>query len=308
MRLLYRYNKYGLSLETGEKYYCVPSDNLAYINGGLRYISDLTDISDETAGIYDPSYSYTGLLYDDLTNGDSFYRFMQLGGIYQSVWGTYGTSTPGTSVTIIDRVYSTTSKTIYLFIIADNYFNVYLNDTEIITTLPNPASLPSTDDSTMFFHVHIFPITINAGYNDFKFVAYQGQSASSNALGVLLLENTISEILGTSTPPFTYLAESSWDILYTSNSAITEGIYFNYGTTTIAIGNYLGITPITDAPPSEVVSWEVDWGDGSATETGSSIIDLVYQYSSTGTYTVTYTLYLTSGSPKEYSVEITVTS
>lgn len=292
-------SEYSITINTGEKYYCYPYDNSTnYLILSVQYIGNISDIN----GQYYPQTSYNSKRQDTMTTGDSFYRCMAKFGNYQSIWIKEGQSNYGESATIIKRFHSDITKTVYICIMADNYFNIYKNNNAYIISGQNNSNL-------YFRNLHIFPITLDQGYTELKFVGIQHANESDNALGVLVLDNTIEQILGTNynNNDFVYLPQNQWNILYTSNSAITDGVYFNYGTTTINLTNYLGITPSTDAPPSIISSWLVQWGDGTQQSgTGSSLPDLQKQYSTTGIKTVNYYVYLTNSTVISNTINITV--
>jgi hypothetical protein len=293
MKILHTYNKYSLSLKTGEKYFCVPMDNVRYIDHGLKYLGNLADITD---GYYDSEATiskYPSLQYVPLSNGMAFYRCMATGTKFRSVWGTDTLmDAPGSSVTIIYRGFSAVQKTVYLLIFADNYFKIYHNDmNNPIIEMKLDNTINGVHPPSAFECLNIFPVTLNEGYNTFKFVGVQGYTSiygNYNGLGVLVLDNAISDILNVNFP------QSRWNVLYTSEIAITVGIYWKYEVTVIPIYNYLGVTPIINCPPNIIEGWTMDWGD-STTSSGVIISDLSHKYATAGIKNIVMTVTLSSG-------------
>lgn len=200
-------------------------------------------------------------------------------------------------------------KYVVVGIIADNYFELYLNSVKVAYSTGN--------DLDAFKYTHIFKVYVNDGNNVFTF--YQYDSGVEKVLGIIIWDDTLDEVItGTSIKE-----QLDWDVLWSTEDIIGTVIYDcpeGYTSDTENqkcwkiddINNYIHSTDQVyfsfSGLPTNISSstyYRIEFGDDNFDIGTSFPGSFIHDYSSTGTYTITLTIIASDG--KRYVSTKTIT-
>jgi hypothetical protein len=297
--LIYLYADPQLEIFTGEVKTAVEAIHNVYQTLGLRYLPDVTKINTETAGLYDAVYNYTGQIFkSEAETNNVLYRFMYYTP-YRSVWSS---SSGDTSYTLLKYFQFKNTKDVCIGIIGDNFFNIDVekDGTSVMHIECDPTPGGGTLYLDRYFkYSHLFPLTVERG--SYKFIFRADNLGGPQSIGVIIWDLSLFNydsatfpngpmeyLIGDLTSPYSTpypTPKSNWAgrILYSSEEAITFGIYMASGTT-IHVDNYLGVEYILEGIYT-YKSWIITWGDTSSSS-GTTVASVKHKYASTGNYTV----------------------
>ncbi len=225
MRILYRYKKCGCDLDNiiqmlytedptiiNADYCTAPSWNNVYLTSGL---------------LYHPTY-YSGYELDGADRVfktfttyplyiDIYYQFMQ-STPYRSIWvdsdcdGTKDALSKGSQVTIGKFFTFTEDKTITVGIFGDNQFQINYDGETIMS-----FDYLGRTVHTPFRYLNLFEVNVTAGTHYLAFTG-TGDGSVTDALGVIVFDHPIEEILIDEDPP----TLNELTILYSSEESLSE--------------------------------------------------------------------------------------
>lgn len=275
----------------------VAKDNVAYNSVGLKYI----DINTWKTTMFRTGSEYT--YYKALTEGtaqyNTYYRFMKYAP-YRSIWNTNGLIA-GALITITHNLYSSTQDTIHIGIIADNFFDLFVNgDTLAFTN--------KTYTNNAFFNCfNLFEVALKPGNNIISITATSDGSIQ-DALGFILLNNTQGELYDNP------VAKTSWNVLACSENYVgttltiatcPNGYSFdsdnNYcykiiDLNDLVTSDFVKISPVIDY--NHIISptsWTMTYGDGVSQSLSPINSTYSHAYTTAGTKAIKYTITQSGG-------------
>lgn len=200
-------------------------------------------------------------------------------------------------------------KYVVVGIIADNYFELYLNSVKV--------AYSSGNDLDAFKYTHIFKVYVNDGNNVFTF--YQYDSGLEKVLGIVIWDDTLDEVITGGS----IKKQLDWDVIWSTEDIIGTVIYDcpeGYVTDTENqicwkidnISNYIHSTDQVYLSffglPTNISSstyYRIEFGDGNFDNGISFPGSFIHDYTNTGTYTITLTITASDG--KSYVSTKTIT-
>lgn len=290
--------------DASETYFNVTASTLSpYIATGIKYYSTYSTT------INPPSNATETKTFASYPELESIYKNFMNYSPYYSIWAA-GVNNPTSddTITVFTYLQTTEEKTIHVGMIGDNYFKLELNGSLMVQSR-------YLWESSNFTYLNIFPVTLPEGNNLLTFSGI-GDGTVSQALGVIILDNTKDEIFDNP------VSKGYWNVLWSSNDAIGDTVKLcpagyayddvnstcfqiaNLNTWTSGDGILLSIITTTENQ-GNITAWSVNWGDGNSDSGTTFDPYLVHFYSTSGSKTITYTVTI-SGNQEVITKSITL--